>query len=155
MKNIIIQMTLLLICSNAFAADTSLWSKYNSAGEAAYKRGDLAQASGLFRAALNEAQKPGEQSVHLAASLLRLAEVYKLQGRNSEAEPLMRSYSLLQQQMQKRTHHMPANHGESSPNVGSAKSSNPNSKSGANSNTQKMGGGWDLNDLRINRRFSY
>lgn len=141
MKNIVLQIALLLTCTNAFAADESLWSKYNKAGEEAYKRGDMSQATGLFRAALNEAQKPGAQSTQLASSLLKLAKLYKSQGRNAEAEPLLRSYALVQQQIQKKTQHSQA--------------SQPNQGSKPSTTKQRTGGGWDANDLRINRTFSF
>lgn len=156
-KSIIHLIILLLLCSisgTEAIADSSLWSKYNSDGEAAYKRGDLTQAERLFNAALTEAKKPGEQGEHLAFSLHRLAELYRAQGRQSEAEPLFKCSSLLLQQIRERallhkaTHAQQAKVGQNTPSSNQTES--------AKSGTQTIGrGGWDGNDLRINRHIQY
>lgn len=140
MKPALILLSIFLLSNltgNIAFANSNQWSKFNSAGEAAYKRGDFAQAERSFRAALSEAQNSGQPGVELVFSLQRLAELYKLQGRNAEAEPLLKCALELKQQVQKRANHK-ANNAQSQ------------KKSAARS-----GGGWDLNDLRINRRHAY
>lgn len=138
-----------LLCSTSASAyaDSTQWSKHNNAGEDAYKRGDLVQAETAFRSALSEAQKPGEEGLHLAFSLHRLAALYKAQGRNAESEALLRSYAIVQQKIQAREL-------KKSQKAKAATQSTQASQSDKSS-TQLSRGGWDGNDLRINRSFNY
>ncbi|MBX9570118.1 MAG: tetratricopeptide repeat protein [Candidatus Obscuribacterales bacterium] len=136
-------LAVLFCCTSASVyAEETQWSKQNSAGEAAYKRGDFVHAETAFRLALSEAQKPGEEGKHLAFSLHRLAELYKTQGRNAEAEALLRSYAILQQKIQAR---------EQKKALKRQSQPTQNDKS----STQLSRGGWDGNDLRLNRKFDY
>jgi len=70
------------------AADEAAWERYNLAGILAYQRGDYAEATKQFEAALKEAQDFGEQDPRLATSLNNLAWVYDAQGNYGEAGPL-------------------------------------------------------------------
>lgn len=149
-----------LLCNTSASvhAETSQWSKHNSAGEAAYKRGDLIQAESAFRSALTEAQKPGEEGAHLAFSLHRLAELYKAQGRKEAAEALLRSYTIVQQKTLAREQKKALKHAASLPQVNSASTSTqqPNQQAPVDKGPTQLGrGGWDGNDLRINRKFDY
>jgi Tfp pilus assembly protein PilF len=55
---------------------------------AAFQRGDLAEASRLFREALKEAEAFGETDPRLATALTNLATVYDAQGKLDEAAEL-------------------------------------------------------------------
>lgn len=74
-------------CSEA--PDTT-WNAYNKAGQAAYKAGDYAEAAEEFRKAVELAQASENQDLRLATSLNNLAEVYRVQGDLSKAEPLFK-----------------------------------------------------------------
>lgn len=139
-------------------AETTQWSKYNGAGEAAYKRGDFTQAETAFRSALTEAQKAGEEGSHLAFSLHRLAELYKAQGRKDEAEALLESYAIVQNKILAREQKKSLKHAASLPQTNAAGTSTlqPNQQAATEKGPTQLGrGGWDGNDLRINRRFDY
>ncbi len=79
-----------LVCLALWPAHASAqggqWN--TAAGIEAYQRGDYAEAEKQFRAALNEAEGFGPQDPRLARSLNNLAELYRVQGRYAEAEPL-------------------------------------------------------------------
>ncbi len=69
-------------------ADEAAWERHNSAGIAAYRKGDYAEAIRRFEVALKEAKAFGEEDPRFADALNNLAELYKAQGRYAEAEPL-------------------------------------------------------------------
>ncbi|MFQ5662850.1 MAG: tetratricopeptide repeat protein [Terriglobia bacterium] len=54
----------------------------------AYQQADYAEAEKLLLAALQEAEKFGEQDPRFAASLNNLAELYRAQGKYEQAELL-------------------------------------------------------------------
>ena len=54
----------------------------------ALQQGQYAEAETQFAAGLKEAEGFGPQDPRLATSLNNLAELYRAQGRNAEAEPL-------------------------------------------------------------------
>ena len=62
--------------------------KSNAAGVKAYRQGLYAEAERQFKAALSEAERFGEQDRRFATSLNNLAELYRVQGKYVEAEPL-------------------------------------------------------------------
>ena len=73
-------------------ADEARWVQHMRAGVAAYQRGDDEEAVGQTEAALKEAEDFGEQDPLLATTLNNLAALYRTQGRNDEAERLLREH---------------------------------------------------------------
>ncbi len=81
-----------LVCLALWPAHTSaqlgLWDTYRAAGDKAYQQGNYPEAEKQWAAAVKEAEGFGPQDPRLATSLNNLAEVYRLEGRYGEAEPL-------------------------------------------------------------------
>ena len=73
-------------------AHEARWEQYMRAGKVAYQRGDYEEAVGQTKAALKEAEDFGEQDPRLATTLNNLAALYRTQGRNDEAERLLREH---------------------------------------------------------------
>ena len=69
-------------------AQSSLWETYNSAGMTAHQQGKYKEAEKQWEAALKEAEGFGPEAPRLATSLNNLGELYRVQGRYAEAEPL-------------------------------------------------------------------
>ncbi len=65
----------------AFGQSTTLWETYSDSAKNAYERGNYARAEGLFRLALDEAEKFGPRDRRVATSMSNLAGVYVAQGR--------------------------------------------------------------------------
>ena len=61
-----------------------------NAGNAAMKRGRPDEAEPLFKDALKEAEKFGEQDLRKASAMSNLAAAYREQNKHSEAESLYR-----------------------------------------------------------------
>ena len=59
-----------------------------AAGAKAYREGRYSDAVNSFQAAVKEAEAFGPQDPRLATSLNNLAELYRLQGKFVDAEPL-------------------------------------------------------------------
>ncbi len=72
----------------AASAQETRWDSIMADAVKAYQQADYAQAEKLLLAALKEAEKFGNQDPRLAISLNNLAELYRAQGKYSEAEPL-------------------------------------------------------------------
>jgi tetratricopeptide (TPR) repeat protein len=87
---LIVLTGLLCLRAGVGAAGEAAWERYNQAGVSAYQRGDYAEATKQFEAALKEAQDFGEQDPRLATSLNNLAGLYYFQGRYGETEPLFK-----------------------------------------------------------------
>jgi len=64
------------------------WRKHMAAGAKAHREGRYTDAERSFQAAVKEAEAFGPQDPRLATSLNNLAELYRLQGKYAEAEPL-------------------------------------------------------------------
>ncbi len=64
------------------------WEGLIADGETAYQAGRYAEAEKPLLAALQEAEKFGEQDTRLATSLNNLAALYRAQGKYTKAEPL-------------------------------------------------------------------
>ena len=64
------------------------WESYITAAQQAYQQADYAEAEKQLEAALTEAEAFGPDDVRLATSLNNLAELYRIQGKYAEAEPL-------------------------------------------------------------------
>ena len=64
----------------------SPWESYNQAGSDAYEQGNYAEAEKQWSAALQEAGKFGPEDPRLATSLNNQGELYRAQGKYSEAE---------------------------------------------------------------------
>ena len=81
-----------LVCLALWPAHASaqggLWETYMAAGVKAYQQGNYPKAERQLEAALKEAEGFGPQDPRLATSLNDLGEVYRLQGKYAEAEPL-------------------------------------------------------------------
>ena len=163
--NLFIVGTLFCGTTSSVLAEQTMWDRHNSIGESAFRRGDFMQAESAFRLALTEAQKSGEEGSHLELSLKRLADLYKAQGRNTEAEPLIRAAAIIQQKIQSReakkalklqaaaqaAAQASAQGSTSSSALERSSQPSQNDKTSAQLNR----GGWDGNDLRINRKFDY
>ena len=156
-------VSMLVLCAGGFNevfAMSAAWQKFNSEGEAAYKRGEVAQAELSFRAALNEAQKSDPSGKSFLFSLKRLAEVCKAQGKSSEADALLKSAAQLEL-AQKHLNSKKLNSESGNKNLGTTAENINKTQTQNSTNTnqktsgQRTGGGWDLNDLRINRRIRY
>ncbi len=72
----------------AVPGQESLWKKYNVQGSEAFQQARYAKAKKLYLAALQEAEKFGEQDPRLAISLNNLAALYDTRGKYGRAEPL-------------------------------------------------------------------
>src|SRR3989442_11214098 len=70
------------------SADGTLWKKYNDAGQEAYREGRYVDAERLLLSAIEEAKKLGGQDPRLATSSNNLGELYRVQGKYSQAESL-------------------------------------------------------------------
>ena len=82
----------------------SAWDRYMEAAGKAYQQADYDEAEKLLLAALQEAEKFGEEDRRLAASLNNLALLYRAQGRYAEAEPLyQRSLAMREQALGRST----------------------------------------------------
>ncbi len=80
-----------------FAQET-LWEKHSKAGLEAYQEGRYAEAMGWYLEALKEAEKFGKQDPRVGVSLNNLADLYNIQAKYIEAEPLyLRSLTLLEE----------------------------------------------------------
>ena len=80
-----------LVClATAAYGQGSPWETYMAAGDKAYHEGDYPEAVKEWVAAVKEAEGFGPQDPRLATSLNDLGEVYLLQGRYAEAEPLLK-----------------------------------------------------------------
>ncbi len=74
----------------AVPGQESLWKKYNVQGSEAFQQARYAKAKKLYLAALQEAEKFGEQDPRLAISLNNLAALYDTRGKYVRAELLYR-----------------------------------------------------------------
>ena len=75
--------------ATALAGETE-WKAHMDAGTAANQRGEFQSAGARFEAAMKEAQAFEERDPRFVQTLDRLAEAYLMQGRNADAEPLIR-----------------------------------------------------------------
>ena len=66
------------------------WEAHMAAGVGAYQEGRYGDAEQLFVRALVEAEGLGPDNSRLFLSAERLGELYHMQGRDAEAEPLFR-----------------------------------------------------------------
>ncbi len=64
------------------------WDKHMTTAAKAYQQGRYTDAERSFQAAVKDAEAFGPQDPRLATSLNNLAELYRLQGKYAEAEPL-------------------------------------------------------------------
>ncbi len=83
-------LAMLVALSLLTACAQEPWESYNDAGVEAYEQARYAEAEELYLAALEEAEKFGEQDPRLATVLNNLAALYRLQGKYTAAEPLHR-----------------------------------------------------------------
>src|SRR5262249_9284020 len=79
-------------------AASNLWQEYEDTGYEAYAHGRYGEAEQQFKAALNAADAFGAEDPRLASSLNSLGQVYRAEGRHTEAEPLLRQAPALRQQ---------------------------------------------------------
>ena len=70
------------------ACTESRWGMHDIAGQEAYEQDRYTDAEKAWVAALKEAESFGPEDPRLATSLNNLAELYRTQGKYSEAEPL-------------------------------------------------------------------
>ena len=70
------------------SAQEERWDALIDAGVTAYERTDYAEAERQFKAALEVAERFGARDARLATSLDALGQIYFLQGRYTEVEPL-------------------------------------------------------------------
>ncbi len=81
---------LLFSFSLASTAEGETWMTYARAGDKAYRQGNYVKAEKEFLAAIKKAEEFGPQDPRLSKTLNNLAHVYRLQGKNAEAEPLLK-----------------------------------------------------------------
>lgn len=85
-------LVLALLCLALWPAVVSgrdtLWNSYTEAGTNAYQQGRYAEAEQMLVAALREAEGFGPQDLRVAIGCNNLAELYRAQGRYTEAERL-------------------------------------------------------------------
>lgn len=74
--------------SLASLTQAAAWEFYMRTGMAAYEQANYAEAEKQLSAALKKAEDFGPQDPRLAGTLNNLAEVYRAQGKYTEAEPL-------------------------------------------------------------------
>ncbi len=72
----------------AASAQETRWETLMAEAVKAYQQADYVEAEKLLLAALQEAEKFGEQDPRFAISLNNLAELYRAQGNYAQAEPL-------------------------------------------------------------------
>ena len=70
------------------STNSAFWEQHMQAGDAAYQRGQYEEALQQFDRALKEAETFGEGDPRYATTLNNLAELYRTQGRYTEAEQL-------------------------------------------------------------------
>jgi len=80
----------LLYLKTIFYPKATTWEELNKAGLAAYGKGDYAEAEKRLLAALKAAEKIFDEDPPLTLSLNNLAEVYRIQNKHIEAEPLIK-----------------------------------------------------------------
>ncbi len=71
------------------STDEGRWERLSADGQTAYQAGRYAEAEEPLLAALQEAERFGEQDPRLATSLSNLAELYRAQGNYAEAKLLL------------------------------------------------------------------
>lgn len=71
-------------------ADEATWARYLENGERAFAQGRYATAASWFRDAVREAERVDPDGARLAQSLARLAEAYRKQGLEREADEASR-----------------------------------------------------------------
>ena len=71
-------------------AQVEQWRSHMDAGVKAYRQGNYPEAKKRFTAAVKEAEQFGPKDPRLATTLNNLAELYRAQGRYTEAEPLIK-----------------------------------------------------------------
>ena len=87
-KSIRLAGVLLILVFTQACSRSNNWENYNQAGKEAYGRGDFAEAEKQWLAARSAGERFGSQDPRLAATLSNLAELYRSQGRYSEAAEL-------------------------------------------------------------------
>ena len=78
----------LLLWPAACSGPETSWETSNAAGMDAYQQARYGEAEKKWLAALEEAEAFGPDDERLATSLNNLGELYRLQGRYVEADPL-------------------------------------------------------------------
>ena len=84
----LVSLAVWIFTSELALAQTADWARYTDAGIAATEEHRYAEAEKQFKAAIEEAEKFGPGDTRLATSLSYLAEVYVVQQKYAEAEPL-------------------------------------------------------------------
>ena len=79
----LVALSLLTACTQDLS-----WEEYTEAGLEAYEQARYDEAEESYLAALEEAEKFGDQDSRLATVLNNLALLYQDQGKYAEAEPL-------------------------------------------------------------------
>ena len=81
-------VAMLVALSLLTACAQKSWKDYNDAGLEAHEQGRYAEAEELYLAALEKAEKFGDENAALSLILTNLAGLYHTQGKYAEAEPL-------------------------------------------------------------------
>ena len=87
-KRVLLAGMFLIFIFTQACSKSNNWEDYNQAGKYAYERGDYIEAEKQWLAALAAAEKFRSHDARLAATLSNLAELYRAQGRYSEAAEL-------------------------------------------------------------------
>src|SRR5437867_2314689 len=87
----VLALTLYVAAAASVAlAQDAKWKKYNENGWDAMNEGRYAEAERLFQSALQEAEQFSGQDTRRANTLSDLAWLYQLQGKNVEAQRLIK-----------------------------------------------------------------
>ncbi len=88
LKSLLVGLVCLALWPAYTSAQGGLWETYMAAATKAFQQGNYPEAEDQLGAALKEAEGFGPQDPRLATNLNNLGELYRLQGRYAEAEPL-------------------------------------------------------------------
>ncbi len=86
---LLVGLLCLAVWPTTASTQETAWKKAVAAAVKALQEGRLGEAEKLLLAAVQEAEKFGEQDPRWAGSLLGLAAVYKEQGKYAQVEPLL------------------------------------------------------------------
>ncbi len=80
----------LLYLKTIFYPKAATWENLNKAGLAAYAKGDYTEAEKQLKAALKVAENFSDEDSRLTLILNNLAEIYQIQNKYAEAEPIIK-----------------------------------------------------------------
>lgn len=98
----------MVLCLGFLSIKTSwaqtAWDDYTDKAETAFEQARYTEAKQLTLAAIQEAEKLGDENAHLATSFNNLASIYQLQGQYTEAEKFFQRAQAIWQKILGREH---------------------------------------------------